>query len=464
LSAVNIPDYAAKIIAALTAAGHEAFIVGGCVRDMIRGATPGDWDIATSARPDEVKGLFSRTFDTGIKHGTVSVLCGSNVCEVTTYRIDGEYSDNRRPATVTFAGKIEEDLSRRDFTINAIAYNPTRGFVDPFDGRGDISRKIIKCVGDAETRFGEDALRMLRAIRFAAVLGFCVNSDAVRAITKLRDNLADISGERIREELCKLLCGAHPDAAKLLRETGIMRQVLRGRDFGGNLDEVVSRLQVLSGGLCPPNPLQGGITPPLDPRNEKPREARFFEGAREAFPQPGKRYTASRECVASCTCSRAAGSVRFAHCCYRCSVSPKGTLSKALALFFAWADDECEYVLRDLRFDNKTIRTVSRFVQNRALPGSRYEIKKLMRIFPPDEFEDWLHLQEISQKRCFEKIRAEAADILTRGECFTLRGLAVNGNDLAEVGITGKAAGEALEKFLDAVMRDPQMNVKERLL
>ncbi|MCL1846181.1 MAG: polynucleotide adenylyltransferase [Defluviitaleaceae bacterium] len=393
----SIPEYVKEIINTLAAAGHEAFIVGGCVRDMIRGAIPVDWDIATSALPDEVKALFSRTFDSGIKHGTVSVLSGGDVCEVTTYRVDGEYLDNRRPSEVTFSGKIEEDLSRRDFTINAIAYAPSRGFVDPFDGRGDISRGLIKCVGDAETRFGEDALRMLRAVRFAAVLGFSVDGGAIGAIAKLRGNLADISAERVREELCKLLCGEHPQAVRLLHETGLMYYVLRGRAFGGELERVISWIEDLGG-----SDSDAGRPP----------------------------------------------------------------LSLLLALFFSWTGGKCECILRDLRFDNRTIKIVSRFVEflPKKIAESRYEIKKLLRIFPPEEFEDLLRLKEISQGGCLEKIRAESRDILARGECFTLRGLAVNGDDLAEIGITGKAAGEALEKFLDAVMRDPNLNTKEALL
>ena len=195
---MNLPVNVMQIISALELAGHEAFIVGGCVRDAARGVEPTDWDIATSALPERVKALFSRTFDTGIAHGTVTVLQDGQPFEVTTYRIDGEYLDARRPETVTFASEIEEDLSRRDFTINAVAYNPRRGFVDPFDGRGDISRGLIKCVGDAKKRFGEDALRMLRAVRFSAVLDFRVDDDAIFAISALRKNLANISAERIR--------------------------------------------------------------------------------------------------------------------------------------------------------------------------------------------------------------------------------------------------------------------------
>ncbi|MCL1878974.1 MAG: polynucleotide adenylyltransferase [Defluviitaleaceae bacterium] len=417
----GIPEYVQKIIETLVAAGHEAFIVGGCVRDMIRGATPGDWDIATSALPDEVKALFSRTFDTGIKHGTVSVLIAGDACEVTTYRVDGEYLDNRRPSAITFAGKIEEDLSRRDFTINAIAYSPDRGFIDPFGGRADISRQLIKCVGDPEIRFGEDALRMLRAIRFAAVLGFSVAPCALAAIVKLKENLADISAERVREELCKLLCGAHPHAALLLHETGIMPYVLRGRNYGGDLGIVVSWIENLK------DQDLGGAAP-------NPSRAKNAPAGRPGRPPQGSKAPLTPLLV--------------------------------LGLFFSWAGVDCGFILRDLRFDNRTVRVVSRFVEFMPVEilHSRYGIKKFLRIFPPEEFEGLLRLKEVSQGGCLEDIRCEARDILERGECFSLCGLAVNGRDLAETGLEGRAIGETLERLLDVVMLDPEMNVKEKLL
>ncbi|MCL2198640.1 MAG: CCA tRNA nucleotidyltransferase [Defluviitaleaceae bacterium] len=384
---MQLPKNVQKIITTLEAAGHEAFIVGGCVRDIIRGVTPKDWDIATSAVPSEAKALFPRSVDTGIKHGTITVLFGNEHYEVTTYRIDGEYLDNRRPQAVIFTTKIEEDLSRRDFTVNAIAYNPNRGFVDPFDGQGDIKCDIIKCVGDPKSRFGEDALRMLRAIRFAAVLGFKINESALSAIGALKENMRDISAERIREELCKLLNGAYPKAAKLLQTTGLMYYVLRNREYGGDLDKVITQLS--------------------------------------------------------------------------------STENIRLALFFSWAQD-CEEILRDLRFDNKTIKTVSQYVKflPQEIPLCRYEIKKILRIMPPQNFEELLQLKEInSPSPIHKKLRAEAHDILQKNECYTLRDLAINGDDLAAAGHPkGKAMGEKLEALLNAVMRDPALNTKEQLL
>jgi tRNA nucleotidyltransferase (CCA-adding enzyme) len=382
---MNLPDNVKRIISVLESAGHEAFIVGGCVRDIIRGTEPKDWDIAASALPAEVKELFPRTFDTGIKHGTVTVLFGKERYEVTTYRVDGEYLDSRRPETVIFAGKIEEDLGRRDFTVNAVAYNPSRGFVDPFGGRGDIEKRIIKCAGDAENRFGEDALRMLRAVRFAAQLGFSVDTAAVQAITKLKQNLEKISAERIREELFKLICGAYPDALKLLETTGLLYYTLRNRDYRGDLNEVIRQL----------------------------KEAPNDEDVR-------------------------------------------------LVLFF---HNEPHDVLRDLRCSNKEIDTVTQYIK--FLPArlsSRYEIKKVLNEMPADNFQKLLTLKEIINGEAVSRIREEARDI-EKNECYTLSGLAVNGDDLAAAGIPeGRITGETLARLLDEVMRDPSKNTKEKLL
>ena len=191
--------------------GYEAYAVGGCVRDSILGRVPGDWDITTSALPMQVKGLFRRTVDTGIQHGTVTVMLGRNGYEVTTYRIDGKYEDSRHPESVEFTPKLEEDLKRRDFTINAMAYNDEHGIVDIFDGVGDLQRKIIRCVGDPLERFTEDALRIMRAVRFSAQLGFSIEEETRKALKVLAPNLKHVSAERIQVELVKLLMSPHPD-------------------------------------------------------------------------------------------------------------------------------------------------------------------------------------------------------------------------------------------------------------
>ncbi len=208
---MDIPQKVAYIIDELMKNGHEAYVVGGCVRDSILGRVPGDWDITTSAKPYEVKSIFKRTIDTGIQHGTVTVMLDKEGFEVTTYRIDGEYEDSRHPKEVKFTKNLVEDLKRRDFTINAMAYNPVSGLVDEFEGEEDLKRGQICCVGVAEERFGEDALRILRAVRFSAQLGFVIEESTRVAATKLAPNLRNISRERILTELTKLLVSDHPD-------------------------------------------------------------------------------------------------------------------------------------------------------------------------------------------------------------------------------------------------------------
>jgi tRNA nucleotidyltransferase (CCA-adding enzyme) len=202
---MKLPGQVHKIITTLQDHGYEAYAVGGCVRDSILGRIPGDWDITTSAMPEETKALFERTFDTGIEHGTITVLLDGEGFEVTTYRIDGEYEDSRHPKEVTFTRSLNEHLLRRDFTINAMAYNEKEGLVDIIGGIEDIERKTIRCVGDANARFSEDALRILRGIRFAAQLGFEIEEETKAGMTELAPTLKKISAERIQVELVKLL-------------------------------------------------------------------------------------------------------------------------------------------------------------------------------------------------------------------------------------------------------------------
>ncbi len=193
------------IIEKLNENNFEAFMVGGCVRDIILKKTPKDFDITTSAKPQEIKSIFGKTIDTGIQHGTVTVVLNKKNYEVTTYRIDGEYKDNRRPENVIYTNSLKEDLARRDFTMNAIAYHPNSGFIDYFSGREDIERKLIRAVGDPNQRFNEDALRMIRAIRFSSQLGFEIESATIDAIKNNSDLIQYLSIERIRDEFVKML-------------------------------------------------------------------------------------------------------------------------------------------------------------------------------------------------------------------------------------------------------------------
>lgn len=205
----EIPEYLSPVIALLEENGFEAYLVGGCVRDRAMGREPNDYDLATSATPEEMCRVFSgyRLIETGLKHGTVTVCSDGKQIEITTYRIDGAYSDNRHPETVSFTRKLTEDLSRRDFTVNAMAYSPERGVCDPFGGMADIERRIVACVGDPEQRFREDGLRIMRAVRFASTLDFSVDEATASAACRLSHLLAAISRERVYTEFSKLLCG-----------------------------------------------------------------------------------------------------------------------------------------------------------------------------------------------------------------------------------------------------------------
>lgn len=218
---ILVPQAAGEIIEQLNTHGFEAYVVGGCVRDSLLMRTPEDWDITTSANPDQVKAIFPRTVDTGIQHGTVTVLDDKVGYEVTTYRIDGEYEDGRHPKSVEFTRNLTEDLRRRDFTINAMAYSDRDGLVDIFEGQKDLQQGIIRCVGDAKDRFTEDALRILRAIRFSAQLGFDIEEETKKAITVIAPNMLKVSRERIQVELTKLLVSSHPETIVEVYESKI---------------------------------------------------------------------------------------------------------------------------------------------------------------------------------------------------------------------------------------------------
>ena len=221
-----IPDSVQSILRNLEERGYEGFVVGGAVRDFLMGEKPHDWDIATNAQPEQVKELFPKVLDTGIKHGTVTAMVGGEGYEITTYRVDGDYSDGRHPDDVVFVDSIEKDLSRRDFTINAMAMDVRGNIVDPFGGKEDIEKGIVRCVGDPDDRFSEDALRMIRAVRFESKFGFCLDKNTKDAITRNADKLSSVSMERVRDEFTKMLMTDHPRVGfKDAYETGITAKV-----------------------------------------------------------------------------------------------------------------------------------------------------------------------------------------------------------------------------------------------
>lgn len=230
MNTIQPPKYVIHILNTLERSGYEARLVGGCVRDTLLHRRPNDWDVATAAAPETVTELFERTVPTGIRHGTVTVLYGGSACEVTTYRVEGAYSDHRRPDSVRFTSRLEEDLSRRDFTINAMAMDASLAITDPFGGREDLSRRLIRCVGDARERFTEDALRMLRAVRFAAQLDFALDSAALEVIAGCAPLCSALSPERVAAELRAVLASRDPDMVWLMADLGLLNAWLTPRE------------------------------------------------------------------------------------------------------------------------------------------------------------------------------------------------------------------------------------------
>lgn len=433
---INVPENVEKIINTLEQAGFEAYAVGGCVRDSILGREPNDWDITTSAKPEDVKKLFKKTFDTGIQHGTVSVLMDKIIYEVTTYRIDGEYTDSRHPESVVFTDRLSEDLLRRDFTINAMAYNPKRGLVDLYGGREDLENGVIRCVGNAVDRFSEDALRMLRAIRFAAQLGYVIDENTKEAIRELAPTLSKISAERIQVELVKTLVSDHPERLKTACELGVTAVILP------EFDEMMS-------------------TPQHNPHH------RFSVGG----------HTMAVVCNV-----RADKVLRLAALLHDAGKpATRKTDSKGVDHFNghpAVSGKMAKEILRRLKFDNDTITKVSRLceVHDWTIDANpkhiRRYINRIGEEYFPEIFElnladtlgqsDYLRSDKL---KLLEELKAGYEQVLANNECVSLKTLAVTGGDLIQAGIKpGPQIGEILNKMLQLVIDDPSKNNKEELM
>ena len=435
---ITLPDKVKFIIDTITAAGFEAYAVGGCIRDSILGRNPADWDITTSAKPEEVKSLFARTIDTGIAHGTVTVLLEKEGFEVTTYRIDGEYEDSRHPKEVIFTPNLIEDLKRRDFTINAMAYNETTGLVDAFDGMGDIDRGVIKCVGNPMERFTEDALRIMRAIRFSAQLGYEIEEDTGAAIAALAPNLKNISAERIQVELTKLMVSPHPDYIKKAYDTGVTKVFLPEFDVCMETPQVHKHHMYDVG-------THTLVTLTHTPADKYLRLAALFHDI-------GKPRTKTVD---------EDGTTHF-----------KGHQKVSAEI----AKD----VLRRLRYDNDTIHMVSRLVEyhdygNGVAPNDRI-VRRAIHKIGEDIFEELLQLRRAdvlaqSEYKREEKLalleqwRGCYQDVLEKKQCVSLKTLAVSGSDLIAEGMKpGKEIGEVLSALLEHVLDNPQDNTKEILI
>ena len=435
---INIPADANELIHTLQNNGHSAYIVGGCVRDSILGRTPHDYDICTSATPSEMLEIFKdkKIIETGLQHGTVTVVVNGEPYEITTYRIDGIYSDNRRPDTVTFTDKLVEDLRRRDFTINAMAYNDEEGLIDPFNGMEDIKYKKISCVGRAEDRFGEDALRILRAIRFAAQLEFTIMPGTDREIHKQYNNLENISIERINSEFCKIASSDDFCVELLLYKDVFSLFIPELKDmfdfpqnnpwhiwdvFGHTIhaveycdsDDLVVRLAVFFHDFGKPHSYQDGED-----------GIRHFKG--------------------------------------------HGKVSA----------DMTDSIMKRLRFDNETRNNVVELVYYHDATfevGKKY-VKRWLNKIGEKQFRRLLQVKkadnkaqnlELSSDRIKELSEIEALidEVLQEDECFSLKDLAVNGKDLIGVGYkAGKELGNTLNKLLQLVIDGDCPNEKEKLL
>jgi tRNA nucleotidyltransferase (CCA-adding enzyme) len=433
---IELPKQVNQIICRLQQEGFDAYAVGGCVRDTLLGRTPQDWDITTSARPQQVKALFSHTIDTGIQHGTVTVMLEHVGYEVTTYRIDGEYEDARHPKEVIFTGNLTEDLKRRDFTINAMAYNDTAGLVDVFGGVEDLHRGVIRCVGSPHERFSEDALRMFRAVRFSAQLGFAIEPQTRQAATDLSGRLAKISAERIQMELVRLLQSANPQEMRTVYELGLTSVFL----------------------------------PEFDRMMNTPQNTRHhcysvgehtLRSMQEIPPDRVLRLTMLLHDIAKpdCRTTDAAGADHF-----------KGHPAAGA--------EQARRILRRLKFDNDTTDRVCRLIRwhddrpavtprnvRRAI--SRIGVENMESLFAvkrADTMAQSLYRRE-EKLAYIDEYERQYRQICSESQCVQKKDLAINGKDLIEMGMEpGKEIGEVLDTLFEQVLDDPALNTREQLL
>lgn len=433
---IEIPSKVKMILNTLEKAGYEAYAVGGCVRDSILGRVPDDWDITTSAPPEQVKALFCRTVDTGLLHGTVTVLVEKEGFEVTTYRVDGKYEDGRHPKEVTFTASLEEDLKRRDFTINAMAYNPSCGLVDLFGGMEDLEKKVIRCVGNPLERFSEDALRIMRAVRFSAQLGFSIEENTKAALAVLAPNLSHVSAERIQVELVKLLVSPHPDYLRTAYEAGITREFL----------------------------------PEFDACMETEQNT------------PHHCYTVGEHTLHSLENIRADRVLRLTMLLHDIGKpAVKKTDERGRDHFKTHGpvgERMAHTILRRLKFDNETIKKVCCLIKwhdLRPAPDA-VSVRRAVHTIGEELFPLYLEVQRADmlaqstykreqKKERLEKVTETYKEILNRGDCVSLKTLAVTGSDLIAAGIRpGKEMGEILNRLLEEVLENPQLNEKSVLL
>ena len=433
---IHLPEEVKVILHTLQGAGCEAYAVGGCIRDSLLGRTPDDWDITTSARPEETKALFEKTIATGSQHGTVTVMRHGRGYEVTTYRVDGEYEDGRHPKEVTFTASLEEDLKRRDFTVNAMAYNEEDGLVDLFGGRQDLERKIIRCVGEANERFEEDALRIMRAVRFSAQLGFTIEERTKEAIRGHADRLRQVSAERIQVELTKLVTSPNPDFLRIAWETGITAVVLP------EFDRLMEQ-------------------PQNNPHHCFSVGEHTLHAMRAVRPDKCLRLAMLLHDVAKplCLTTDEAGIDHF-----------HGHAQKGERI--------AAQILKRLRYDNHTTELVSRLVKwhDAAIEPEKKAVRRAASRMGKDLFPLILEVKaadlaaqsdyrRAEKQEWLEQLRGLYEEIEREGDCLTIKDLAVNGRDLMRAGMEpGPQLGRTLQGLLEIVLEDPEKNTKEYLL
>ena len=433
---VPLPAGVSRALSMLEDAGYEAFIVGGCVRDALRGITPKDYDITTSALPEETKSVFRdyRVIETGIQHGTVTVMMDGMPLEITTYRTEGTYSDNRHPDSVSFTTSLREDVARRDFTMNAIAYSPVRGLIDHFGGAEDIRGGIIRCVGDPDTRFREDALRMMRGIRFASALGFAIEEKTAAAIRENKERISAVSAERIRVELTKLLCGAN------------VKNVLM--DWWDVLGVVIPEILPMHG---------------FDQRT------------------PYHIYDVWEHTAVAVSETPPVTHLRLSALLHDIGKPPSFfTDEKGVGHFYghpAVSEKMAEEILARLKYDNVTRRRVVTLVRehDRIIEPTETAVKRALFRLTPEVFFNLLIIKRADnlaqspnyrdRLATYDRIESMAQDILERNECISVATLAVNGGDLIAIGMKpGKEIGEMLSLLLEQVIRGDLANDRDELL
>ena len=432
---ILLPDEVKTALGILHKNGYEAYIVGGCVRDSLMGISPKDYDVTTNALPEQTKEIFKRyrVIETGIKHGTVTVLINKMPLEITTYRIDSEYKDNRHPEFVTFTSSLEEDTARRDFTMNAIAYDDESGFVDFHGGQADIQNKLIRCVGDPDKRFGEDALRIMRAIRFSSVLGFGIEQNTKEALFRNKDLLKNISAERIASELIKLLCGK-------------------------NVYNVLTEYIDILGAVIP--------------------ELLYMKG----FDQNSihHKYSVSDHTARVVKNADPTPVLRLAALLHDTGKPHTYTEKDGRGHFYGHAKvsvDITKNILDRLKFDNYTKETVLEIIRLHDVPinEDRYTIKKFMNRHTPELFFMLLKMKraddlgkgtDVTERLAsLDRMEQIGKDILEEQACFSKKDLAVKGGDLISEGFSpGKELGSILDTLLEEVIAEHLPNDKQTLI